>query len=223
MPNPLPERAQRFVFIGLIVVLVGAGVYFSTGGFGGESEEAATPPEGAVATQGENGGSAGAPGGLSDVEPSPLPTTAEADVDVLEWFPFPEEELRSAGATAKAFAEAYGTIDYTGSPEAYYDSMRVLATDEYADVLAESSRAGAFWEEMADAEAIARGRAEVESIRTFGDSSITFVVTAQSVTETANRGFDEELGEFAITVVQEGRTWRVFDFQPADAGQFGEE
>ncbi|MFY7068721.1 hypothetical protein ACOQFV_22930 [Nocardiopsis changdeensis] len=221
MPNPLPERAQRFVFIGLIVVLVGAGVYFSTGGFGGGGgAEAPAEPE---VSQGENGGSAGAPDALSSVEPSPLPTTAADDVDVLEWFPFPEEDLRTAGTTAKAFAEAYGTIDYTGSPEAYYDSMRALATDEYADVLAESSRAGAFWTEMAEAEAIAEGRAEVRSIRTFGDSSITFVVTAQSITETANREFDEELGEFAITVVQEGRTWRVFDFQPADVGQFGEE
>ncbi|MFD6098595.1 hypothetical protein ACFVWN_04990 [Nocardiopsis flavescens] len=222
MPNPLPERAQRFVFIALIVVLVGAGVYFSTGGFGGGDEEA---PDGRGASQGENGGSAGAPpdGGPSDVEPSPLPTTATDDLDVLEWFPFPEEDLREAGATAVAFARAYGTIDYTGSPEAYYDSMRSLATDEYAEVLTESSRAGAFWEERAEAEAIAAGRAEVRSIRTFGDSSITFVVTAQSITETADRGFDEELGEFAVTVVQEGRAWRVFDFQPADAGQFGEE
>ncbi|MFL1429318.1 MULTISPECIES: hypothetical protein [unclassified Nocardiopsis] len=221
MPNPLPERAQRFVFIGLIVVLVGAGVYFSMGGFGGGgTEEAPVEPE---VAQGDNGGSAGAPSDLSSVEPSPLSTTAEDDVDVLGWFPFPEEELRTAGMTARAFAEAYGTIDYTGSPEAYYDSMRALATDEYADVLAESSRAGAFWAEMAEAEAIAQGRAEVESIRTFGSSSITFVVTAQSITETANREFDEELGEFAITVVQEGRTWKVFDFQPADAGQFGEE
>ncbi|MDT0327885.1 hypothetical protein [Nocardiopsis lambiniae] len=221
MPNPLPERAQRFVFIGLIVVLVGAGVYFSVGGFGdGATEEAPVDPG---VSQGGNGGSAEAPDALSGVEPSPLPTTAVDDVDVLGWFPFPEEELRAAGATALTFAEAYGTIDYSGSPEAYYDSMRTLATAEYAEVLTESSRAGAFWEEMAEAEAVAQGRAEVEFIRTFGDDSITFVVTAQSITETANREFDEELGEFAITVVQEGRTWRVFDFQPADAGQFGEE
>ena len=46
MPNPLPESAQRFVFIGLIVVLVGAGVYFSTGGFGGGGgAEAPAEPE----------------------------------------------------------------------------------------------------------------------------------------------------------------------------------
>ena len=221
MPSPLSDRAQRFVFIGLIVMLVGAGVYFSV--TGSEDGGADAGPAGPEVSQGQNGGSAKAPVGLSSAEPSPLPTTAEDDVDVLAWFPFSEEDLRAAGATARAFAEAYGTIDYTGSPEAYYDSMRSLATAEYADVLAESSRAGAFWAEMAEAGAIAEGRAEVESVRGFGDRSITFVVTAQSITETADSGFDEDLGEFAVTVAKEGRTWKVFDFQPADAGQFGEE
>lgn len=101
--------------------------------------------------------------------------------------------------------------------------MEALATTEFAAVLSETSRVGAFWAEMSEAEAVAEGRAEVDSVRTFGSDSITFVVTAQSITETGNAEFDEELGEFAITVVRGGGSWKVFDFQPADAGQFGEE
>ncbi|GAA1453538.1 hypothetical protein [Nocardiopsis tropica] len=223
MPNPLPERAQRAVFIGLIAVLVVFGLYLSLGGFGGGDEEdpSAAPEEPAASPSGPT--DPAAPGGLSTVEPSPIDTTAEEDVDVLDWFPFTEEELRAAGATARTFAEAYGTIDYTGSPESYYASMEALATDEYARVLVDASRAGAFWEEMSEAEAVAQGRAEVDSVRTYGSDSITFVVTAQSITETADAEFDEELGEFAITVVRGGGAWQVFDFQPADAGQFGEE
>ncbi|WAE72718.1 hypothetical protein OUQ99_26620 [Streptomonospora nanhaiensis] len=222
MPNPLPERAQRAVFIGLIAVLVVFGLYLSLGGFGGGDEEgpAASEEPGASPSGATD---PAAPGGLSTVEPSPIDTTAEEDVDVLDWFPFTEEELRAAGATARTFAEAYGTIDYTGSPESYYASMEALATDEYARVLVDASRAGAFWEEMSEVEAVAQGRAEVDSVRTYGSDSITFVVTAQSITETADAEFDEELGEFAVTVVRGGGAWQVFDFQPADAGQFGEE
>lgn len=226
MPNPLPEHAQRAVFIGLIVVLVVFGLYLSLGGFGGGAEKEEDPatassdpgasPEGATGTP-------GSPDVLSTVEPSPIQTTADEELDVLDWFPFTEEELQAAGATARAFAEAYGTIDYTQSPQTYYASMEGLATTEFAQVLAQTSRVGAFWDEMSAAEAIAQGRAEVSSVRTFGDDSVTFVVTAQSITETGDAEFDEELGEFAVTVVRGGGSWRVFDFQPADAGQFGEE
>ncbi|MCY9787739.1 hypothetical protein KIK06_28060 [Nocardiopsis sp. EMB25] len=225
MPNSLSERAQRLVFIGLIVALVAFGLYFTLGGFGGGDdapEEPSAAPE--EARSGDNG--AGEPSSLDDlstVEPSPITTTDEDDVDVLTWFPFEEAELREAGATARAFAEAYGTIDYSQSPEAYFGAMEELATDEYAEILADTSRVGAFWEEMSEAEAVAEGRAEVDRVRTFGEDSITFVLTAQSITETGDAQFDENLGEFAVTVVREGGTWLVFDFQPADVGQFGEE
>ncbi len=101
--------------------------------------------------------------------------------------------------------------------------MEELATKEYAEVLSDSERAGAFWEEMSGKEAVARGLAEVEEVRTFGAGSITFVVTAQSITETGDAEFDEDLGEFAVTVIKDGGSWAVFDFQPADVGQFGEE
>ncbi|WP_150245314.1 hypothetical protein [Nocardiopsis quinghaiensis] len=224
MPNPLPERAQRAVFIGLIIVLVAFGLYLSFGDFGQEAEEdPEAAPSASEVSPGQEGAEGPGPDALSTVEPSPIPTTAADDVSVLDWFPFTEEEFRTAGAAARTFAEAYGTIDYTQSPESYYTSMEGLATDEFAEVLSETSRVGAFWDQMSGAEAVAEGRATVDSVRTFGEDSITFVVTAQSITETENAEFDEELGEFAVTVVRSGDSWQVFDFQPADVGQFGGE
>lgn len=223
MPNPLSERTQRLVVIGLIAALAGFGIYFSLGGFSDEDEDVAGPPREVAPTEEATGSAGSEPGGLATVPPSPIPTTDTEDQDVIGWFPFTEAEFQTAGATAKAFAEAYGTIDYSESPESYYASMEELAADEYAEVLSDENRAGAFWAEMSEAEAIAQGRSEVESIRTFGTDSITFVVTAQSITETGEAGFDEDLGEFAVTVIKEGGSWAVFDFQPADAGQFGEE
>ncbi|WP_028646942.1 hypothetical protein [Nocardiopsis sp. CNT312] len=225
MPNSLPERAQRLIFASLIVILVGFGIYLSLGGFGGgeETEESvAAPAETGTGTT-EDPAPRSGPDVLSTVAPSPIETSDVQDTDVLTWFPFTEDELRAAGATAQAFSESYGTIDYTRSPESYFAALEGLATDEYADVLSDPSRVGAFWQEMSEAEAVAEGRAEIDTIRSFGEDSVTFVVTAQSITETGNAEFDEELGEFAITVVRGGGTWRVFDFQPADVGQFGEE
>ncbi len=223
MPNPLPERTQRLVVIVLITALAAFGIYFSLGGFGGDEAEEPTGPVREPGTAEEGTGPPSTLGALATVPPSPIPTTAAEDLDVLSWFPFSEAEFQAAGATAQAFAEAYGTIDYSQEPEAYYASMEALSTDEYAEVLSDATRAGAFWEEMSDAEAMAEGRAEIQEIRTFGSDSITFVITAQSITETGDAGFDEDLGDFAITVIRGGGSWAVFDFQPADAGQFGEE
>ncbi|MGW5879244.1 hypothetical protein ACWFMI_22125 [Nocardiopsis terrae] len=223
MPNPLPERTQRMVVIGLIAVLAGFGLYFSLGGFSSDEDGRTVPPGDPGATRGAAEEPLSEPGVLATVPPSPIPTTGAEDLDVLGWFPFSEAEFQVAGATAQAFAEAYGTIDYSQEPETYYASMEVMATDEYAEVLSDANRAGAFWEEMSQAEAVAEGRAEVQEVRTFGSDSVTFVVTAQSITETGDAEFDEDLGDFAVTVVREGGSWAVFDFQPADVGQFGEE
>ncbi|MBE3000126.1 hypothetical protein IDM40_15635 [Nocardiopsis sp. HNM0947] len=221
MPNPLSEQAQRRVIIALIVALIAFGVYFFVSGFGDDGEEQAAPEDEQGGREGQ--GTAESPDGFSTVEPSPIPTTGEEDIDVLDWFPFSEDELLAAGAKAREFGEAYGTIDYNEDPEVYFAGMEELATDEYADVLSENTRAGAFWEEGSEAGAVAEGRAEVESVRTYGGDSITFVVEVQSITETADSGFDEDLGEFAVTVTSEGQGWQVHDFQPAEAGQHGEE
>lgn len=214
MPKSLSEGQQRLLFGGLVVVLVIFGVYLSLGGWGGGGNEDG-------AGSGASADGQGTTGAADAVPPSPIPTTATDDMQVLDWFPFSEDEFKSAAATAQGFAQAYGTIDYSQSPETYYGSMQELATDGYAQTLAESSGAGALWEENAGQEEVSEGRANVQSIRMFGDDSITFEVKAQSITE-GSAGATEDLGEFAVTVVKEGGEWRVYDFQPADAGNFGD-
>ncbi|MUL39785.1 hypothetical protein FZ103_01085 [Streptomonospora sp. PA3] len=214
MPKSLSEGQQRFVFGALVVVLVAFGIYLSLGGWGGGAGEDASD-SGPSASDGGQGGSA------EVAPPSPIPTTATQDMRVMDWLPFSEEEFKAAAATAQEFGRAYGTIDYSQSPEEYYAGMQDLATEEYAKTLAQSSGAGALWQEKAEDEAVSEGRANVESIRAFGEDSVTFVLKVQSITE-GSEGANEDLGEFAVTVADEGGEWRVYDFQPADAGNLGD-
>ncbi|GLU46814.1 hypothetical protein [Nocardiopsis ansamitocini] len=208
MPKPLSDGAQRLVFGLLVVVLVAFGIYWSVGGFsdGGEnapSQEQAEAPD-------------------SSQQPvAPIPTTAAEEVELFDLFPFTEEELTAAAVSAQSFAEAYGTIDYSESPETYYGRMEQLATEEYAETLAQSSGAGAMWGERAESEAVSQGLADLRSIRGFDNKSIVFVLKVQSITED-NDGATQNLGDFAVTVVREGGAWQVFDFQPADLGNLGE-
>ena len=93
-------------------------------------------------------------------------------------------------------------------------------TEEYAQTLAQSSGAGALWGERAEEEAVSTGRAVVESIRGFDKESIVFVLRVQSITK-GNDGKSQNLGDFAVTMVKKGGDWRVYGFQPADAGNLG--
>ncbi|WP_017624062.1 hypothetical protein [Nocardiopsis chromatogenes] len=218
MPRTLTDRQQRVVFGVLVVVLVAFGIYLSIGGFGGGDEQA----DGGQGQQQADGGNAGAeePGAPATAVPSPIPTTDVEDMQVLDWLPLSEDELKAAAATAQGFAEAYGTIDYTAPQEEYFASLEELAADDYAQTLAQSSGAGALWDEMAEKETVAQGRADIESIRSFSDDSVVFVVKAQSIVENED-GADENLGDFAVTVQKARGGWQVYDFQPADAGNLG--
>ncbi|WP_017592359.1 hypothetical protein [Nocardiopsis potens] len=211
MAKTLTDRQQRFVFGGLVVVLVAFGLYLSFGGFDGDDEQGGEEPQ---------AGSSSGIGGPATAAPSPIPTTAVEEMQVLDWLPFEEAELKAAGATAQAFGEAYATIDYTASPEEYYGSMEELAAKDYAKSLAQSSGAGALWSEMSEKKTVAEGRADVRSIRSFDKTSVVFVVKVQSIIEN-DEGADEDLGDYAVTVQKKGSRWEVYDFQPADAGNVG--
>ncbi|MDA2809446.1 hypothetical protein O4J56_02240 [Nocardiopsis sp. RSe5-2] len=217
MPRTLTDRQQRVVFGALVVVLVAFGIYLSIGGFGGGDEQDADGQGPQAGGGQEDRADTGAP---ATAAPSPIPTTDVQDVQVLDLLPLEEDELKAAAATAQGFAEAYGTIDYTGTREAYFASLEELAAPDYAETLAQSSGAGALWDEMAEKETTAEGRAEVESIRSFSENSVVFVVTAQSIVQNSD-GADENLGDYAVTVQKEGGQWEVYDLQPADAGNLG--
>ncbi|ASU82540.1 hypothetical protein CDO52_06865 [Nocardiopsis gilva YIM 90087] len=220
MPKPLTEGQQRLFFGALVVVLVAFGIYLSLGGFsdGGNGREEPTGRDQARGESGPTGQGADIP---ATVPPSPIPTTATKDMQVLEWLPLSEDEVKAAAATAQGFAAAYGTIDYSKSPEEYYKSMQELATKNYAKTLAKSSGATSLWEEMAEKKAVAEGRADVKLLQSIDKDSVVFVVKVQSITEDKD-GFKEDLGDFAVTVVKKGGEWQVFDFQPADAGNRGD-
>ncbi|WP_309485848.1 hypothetical protein [Marinitenerispora sediminis] len=198
------------------MALVALGIYLSVAGLRGEEEPEQQQGQASGDTAGSDEAQQPEP-----AAPSPIPTTDAADMSVMDWFPFSEEDFQAAATVAQRFGAAYGTIDYTQSPEAYYDSLAAFTTADYARTVEQSSGAGALWGEMAEQEAVAAGRANVESVRHFDDESIVFVVRTQSIVEGGDSAASD-LGDFAVTMVRERGEWRVFDFQPAEAGNLGD-
>jgi hypothetical protein len=64
---------------------------------------------------------------------------------------------------------------------------------------------------------VSSGTATISSIRTFGSSSITFVVAATQKLIGTN-GTATSSTQYAVTVNGQGSSWQVYDIEPATAG-----
>jgi hypothetical protein len=205
------NAGQRKAVFGLIVVLlVGLGVYLfvSSDRSGGRSPAAATHSPAAQA----------APSATPAATPSPDPTAAGlSDPDIYQWLPFTEAQLASAAAVVTQFGDAYGTWSYSQNATSYVASMHSVITSELADVVEQGYSVPGVASQRSSKKQVSTGSAVINSIRAFGSSSITFVVT---ITEriTATSGQSQLSNQYAVTAVSSGSVWQVNDIELASAG-----
>jgi hypothetical protein len=64
---------------------------------------------------------------------------------------------------------------------------------------------------------VSTGTAAIDSLRAFGPSSLTFIVTAVQRL-VSSRGTSSGSTRYAVTVTGSGRSWQVSDIQLASAG-----
>lgn len=202
---------RKAVFFLIVVVLVGLGVYlFVPGarGGGGHSPVAATHSP--------------VPRATSPATPAPAPspsaaTAGSSDPDIYQWLPFTEAQLGSAAAAVTQFCDAYGTWSYSENATRYVTTMRTLITSELADVIEQGYSVPGVASQRISKKQVSTGSAVIGSIRAFGSSSITFVVTiTEQITETS--GHSGVSGQYAVTAVSSGSSWLINDIELAAAG-----
>jgi len=206
------NAAQRKAVFGLIVVaLAGLGIYmFLPGvrGGHGSGRPAAAPAHSA------------APHATPAPAPSPSPTQAAASSsapDIYQWLPFTQSQLGTAAAVVTQFGDAYGTWSYTQNATAYLATMRNLITPELSPVIAQGYSVPGVATERSARKQVSAGTAVIDSLRAFGSSSITFVVTiTERITSTA--GQSQQAAQYAVTVVNSGGGWQINDIELASAG-----
>ncbi|WP_106402998.1 hypothetical protein [Actinocorallia populi] len=204
------DRQRRVLFAGMAAVLVLLGLWLwwprpDTEPVERDGAPVASAPPAAPATP---------PPGIDElVDPESF--------DVYRLLPFGREDFATAATTAQQFVSRYGTYRYDETPQTYLDRLRPLVNDQvHDDLLAAASSPGILEQRKAD-RTVAEGSASLNSIRTIGGTSITFVVTGiQQVTEAGTTGQDSE--QWAVTVQNTGGSWKVYSFGPADVGQDGE-
>jgi len=206
------NAGQRKAVFGLIVVaLVGLGVYLFVSGAraGGHSPAAATHSPAPQATR----------PAVPAATPSAAPAggAAPSDPDIYQWLPFTQAQLGSAAATVTQFGDAYGTWSYSQDATSYVAAMHSLITSELADVIEQGYSVPGVASQRSSKKQVSTGSAVINSIRAFGSSSITFVVT---ITEqiTATSGRSQISGQYAVTAVGSGSSWQVSDIELASAG-----
>jgi hypothetical protein len=207
------SAGQRKAVFGLIVVvLAGLGVYMFVPAARGGSPPAAPhrpSPHRTVAA-------APAP---TRSQPTSVPVSAGSptEPDIYQWLPFTQPQLGSAASVVSEFCDAYGTWSYGQNATAYVATMHNLATSELSQVLAQGFSAPGVAAERTGKKQVSTASTMINSLRAFGPTSITFVVTInQEITDTGGRS--PVTGQYAVTVAAVGSGWQVNDIELASAG-----
>jgi hypothetical protein len=204
-------------FLGIVVVLGGTGAYLLIPGvraaLGQGPHPAATPR----ATASQPAGAPPATAAPAASSAAPPTASAAATPDIYGWLPFSPADLAHASRVTVAFGAAYGTWSYTESARSYQASLGGVATSQLAATVARGWALPSLASQRTHQHQVATARAAIDSLRAFGPSSLTFVVTIDQ-TVRSNQGTSQPTGQYAVTVVNNGGTWLVNDIELSSAG-----
>jgi hypothetical protein len=208
----LSPRQRTAVFIGVVIALAALGYYLVVPAVThshGSAQAASTP--------------AGTPSAVATEQTqAPAPTiqasaAAAGGPDIYAWLPFTQQNLAAAAAVAVRFSVDYNTFTYTESATAYVGAMGDLVTGQLAGTLRDVYQTPGVAKLRTSQKQVSTGTAVISSLRAFGPSSMTFIVTAGQRLATAD-GTSTASTQYAVTVTGSGGSWQVSDIELESAG-----
>jgi hypothetical protein len=142
---------------------------------------------------------------------------AAAGVDIYAWLPFTQQDLSDAASVATKFSVDYDTYTYAESASAYVGTMGGLVTGELAATLRTAYATPGVAALRTGQKQVSTGTAAIDSLRAFGPSSLTFIITAGQRLVSAN-GTTSGSTQYAVTVTGSGVSWQVSDIELESAG-----
>jgi hypothetical protein len=210
--------AQRLItFAVVVLVLAGLGAYLFLGS-GSDGANAAPKPgvtssPSARPSRQPSSSPTGSPGGGPPRAGSP----SHQVPDIYSWLPFTASGLASAAQVTTEFATDYGTYSYRQDATSYLKPMEPLITSELAGLIGRAFTTPGLVAQRDSGKQVSTGSAVITSLRAFGPTSLTFVVTVVQKIASA-KGASQQTASYAITVAGGGTTWQVNDIEPALAG-----
>jgi|HubBroStandDraft_1064217.scaffolds.fasta_scaffold150447_2 hypothetical protein len=202
---------QRRITFGLIVlVLLGLAVYLISPAARGSGRPAPTRTPRSASPQVARSPAQGPPPGSS------VPASAGGP-DIYQWLPFSQAGLAAAASVARKFGAAYGTFSYTETAAAYVAPLQPLTSASLTGQIEAAYSLPSMAAARSTAKQVSAGTAVIESIRAFGPTSLTFVVSITEQQTTAS-GSSSAVTSYALTVTGSGSAWQVTDIELAQLG-----
>jgi hypothetical protein len=203
-PTPL---ARRITFGLIVFVLVALGAYLIRPG-----TRSAGGPTAGPGHQARSAPKSASPAPSASAEPGQAGAP-----DIYQWLPFTQAGLTSAATVARRFGDAYGTFSYAEGAAAYAATLQPEASAKLAGQIQAAYAAPGVAQARTKAREVSAGTAAIESIRSFGPTSLTFLVqVTEQLTTTSGRSQQATL--YALTLTGTGSTWQVTDVELAAAG-----
>jgi hypothetical protein len=210
----LSPGQQKAVFAVVVVVLAALGYWLllpKVTHSHGQARPAASPAPAATA-----------PGSQPAQEASPPPAmvspASTGGVDIYSLLPFTQQGLAAAAAVTEKFVVDYNTYTYTESADDYVGRMNGLITTQLAATLRGLYSTPGVVKVRTDQKQVSTGTAAINSIRAFGPSSLTFIVTGTQHLVTS-KGTSNGSSQYAITLTGSGTSWQVNDIELSSVGQ----
>jgi hypothetical protein len=212
----LSPAQQKAVFVLVVVVLAALGYWLilpKLSHSGGHSAAAdSTSPAASAPASATSPGTTQTP--ASTVTASP---TAAGYVNIYSWLPFTQQALADAASVTDKFCVDYNTFTYTESPAAYVAKMGGLITGQLATTLQASYSTAGVAALRTSQKQVSTGTAVINSLRAFGPTSLTFIVTTGQRL-VSSKGTTNGSTQYAVTVTGSGGSWQVDDIELASAG-----
>jgi hypothetical protein len=205
----LTSRQRLLAFALTVLGLAVLGTFLFVSGTGHHNTSGAPPRSSPTATS------------QSTTPPPPTQpagsTAASSQVNIYQWLPFTEPQLAKAAALVTEFSAYYGTYSYRESAASYTGRMQGLANGQLLTVIQSGYDAPGVAALRDQQKQVSVGSAVINSLRSFGPSSLTFVVTVNQKI-TANGGTSQQSNQYAVTAANGGTGWQVNDIELASQG-----
>jgi hypothetical protein len=158
--------------------------------------------------------------GTAPVSAAPATTAPPAvagAVNIYSWLPFTQQDLAAAAAVTVRFSVDYDTFAYTETASRYVGQMAGLVTGQLASTLRAAYQIPGVAKLRTSQRQVSTGTAAIDSLRAFGPSSLTFIVTVGQRL-VSSHGTTSGSTQYAITVTGSGASWQVSDIELESAG-----
>ena len=206
----LSTGQRRALFVVLVVVLAGIGIYLVGPGrsHGGGAAPAASGTPSAASS------SAAPLVPSAEISPTQIPVpTAIKNADIYDWLPFTQQDLDVAANATLEFAAADQTWSSTDTADSYGQRLQNLVTPTFLTTLEQQFRP------QGATGMSSKSSGTITQIASFGSSpaTITFVITFTEQTTTGGKTTTTTTAS-DVTTIEVAGGWQVNDIELAGAG-----